>query len=945
MFGVPLTFAAPLALAALVALPALWILLRVTPPRPRRIPFPPLALVADLLPKRETPARTPPWLLILRILAAACLILAVAGPVWNPGGIGAAAGREPLLLILDNGFVAAHDWRDRLRAATDEIEAAARDGRPVALVASAEAPAPFEAKAPATALERLRAIQPRPHLGDRGAHLASIGTFLERASGASIVWISDGVRGAGEADFAKTLGELAGRNGSAVTVLKAERSPALALEGSPMQPGEKLSAQVLRAQGNGRDTGLVRALDQKGLPLAESRFTLEPEARETSVGFDLPVELRNAIARLEIEGERSAGAVVLMDERGKRRRVGLVFGGTLDQAQPLLAPTYYLAKALNPFADVQQPRGGQGTAESIGQMLDNQVSVLALADVGALDERTLARVQTFVDEGGLLLRFAGPRLAAGNDPLVPVRLRRGGRSLGGTLSWDRPKTLAAFAPESPFAGLNPPADIGVRRQILAEPDGDLPGKTWASLQDGTPIVTAEKRGQGLVVLFHVTADTTWSNLPLSGLFVDMLRRVVGLAGPSAKLGEGDGRQAKAALLAPRLTLDGFGALGSPPASATAVPADFTDRAGPEHPPGFYGTAEGGIAINALVPGDRLEALDLTALQGARMGSLAGAETLDLRALLFSLALALLALDTLAGLWLGGFLRGPGKALRGRAAPAALLLPALLGLALVVAPVPAQAQEPPANRPNGIESALATRLAFVVTGDAAVDAASRAGLSGLSQMLAARTALEPGEPAGLNLEKDELAFYPLIYWPIVAGRPQPSEAAIRKIDAFMRNGGTVIFDTRDGQTARAGSPPTPETAYLRKMLGTLEVPELEPVPPDHVLTKAFYLVDSFPGRTSTGQTWVETLPPAGEGGERRPARAGDGVTPIIITGNDLAAAWALGRNGEPLYPVSGGDQRQREMAFRGGINIVIYTLTGNYKADQVHVPALLERLGQ
>ncbi|MEE7456296.1 LytTR family transcriptional regulator [Methylorubrum populi] len=945
MFGVPLTFAAPLALAALVALPALWILLRVTPPRPRRIHFPPLALVADLLPKRETPARTPPWLLILRILAAACLILAVAGPVWNPGGIGAAAGREPLLLILDNGFVAAHDWRDRLRAATDEIEAAARDGRPVALVASADAPAPFEAKAPATALERLRAIQPRPHLGDRGAHLASIGTFLERTSGASIVWISDGVRGAGEADFAKTLGELAGRNGSAVTVLKAERSPALALEGSPMQPGEKLSAQVLRAQGNGRDTGLVRALDQKGLPLAESRFTLEPEARETSVSFDLPVELRNAIARLEIEGERSAGAVVLMDERGKRRRVGLVFGGTLDQAQPLLAPTYYLAKALNPFADVQQPRGGQGTAESIGQMLDNQVSVLALADVGALDERTLARVQKFVDEGGLLLRFAGPRLAAGNDPLVPVRLRRGGRSLGGTLSWDRPKTLAAFAPESPFAGLNPPADIGVRRQILAEPDGDLPGKTWASLQDGTPIVTAEKRGQGLVVLFHVTADTTWSNLPLSGLFVDMLRRVVGLAGPSAKLGEGDGRQAKAALLAPRLTLDGFGALGSPPASATAVPADFTDRAGPEHPPGFYGTAEGGIAVNALVPGDRLEALDLAALQGARMGSLAGAETLDLRALLFSLALALLALDTLAGLWLGGFLRGSAKASRGRAAPAALLLPALLGFALLIAPIPAQAQEPPANRPNGIESALATRLAFVVTGDAAVDAASRAGLSGLSQMLAARTALEPGEPAGLNLEKDELAFYPLIYWPIVAGRPQPSEAAIRKIDAFMRNGGTVIFDTRDGQTARAGGPPTPETAYLRKMLGTLEVPELEPVPQDHVLTKAFYLVDSFPGRYGTGQTWVETIPPAGEGGERRPARAGDGVTPIIITGNDLAAAWALGRNGEPLYPVSGGDQRQREMAFRGGINIVIYTLTGNYKADQVHVPALLERLGQ
>ena len=115
MFG--LTFAAPLALAALIGLPALWILLRVTPPRPRRIDFPPLKLVADLIPQRQTPARTPPWLLILRLLLAAALILAVAGPVWSPGGIGAGGGKKPLLVLIDNGFAAAHDWRDRLRVA------------------------------------------------------------------------------------------------------------------------------------------------------------------------------------------------------------------------------------------------------------------------------------------------------------------------------------------------------------------------------------------------------------------------------------------------------------------------------------------------------------------------------------------------------------------------------------------------------------------------------------------------------------------------------------------------------------------------------------------------------------------------------------------------------------------------------------------------------------
>jgi hypothetical protein len=227
----------------------------------------------------------------------------------------------------------------------------------------------------------------------------------------------------------------------------------------------------------------------------------------------------------------------------------------------------------------------------------------------------------------------------------------------------------------------------------------------------------------------------------------------------------------------------------------------------------------------------------------------------------------------------------------------------------------------------------------------VDGISKAGLTGLTQALASRTAMEPGEPVGVDLARDELAFFPLLYWPIVPSRPQPGEAAIRRLDAFMKGGGTVIFDTRDAINAGPGGGATAEGQYLRRMLATLDVPELEPLPRDHVLTKTFYLLDAFPGRYATGQTWVEALPPAADG-ERRPARAGDGVSPIVITSNDLAAAWAIGRNGEAMFPLVGSDQRQqREFALRGGVNLVMYALTGNYKADQVHVPALLERLGQ
>src|SRR4051794_22561476 len=111
----PLGFAAPWLLLALVALPVLWWLLRVTPPAPRRIGFPALRLLRDLPLAQETPARTPWWLLLLRILAAALIVLGLARPVLGPGG--AAGGEGPLLLVVDDGWAAAADWPARMAAA------------------------------------------------------------------------------------------------------------------------------------------------------------------------------------------------------------------------------------------------------------------------------------------------------------------------------------------------------------------------------------------------------------------------------------------------------------------------------------------------------------------------------------------------------------------------------------------------------------------------------------------------------------------------------------------------------------------------------------------------------------------------------------------------------------------------------------------------------------
>ena len=296
---------------------------------------------------------------------------------------------------------------------------------------------------------------------------------------------------------------------------------------------------------------------------------------ETRASFDLPVDLRNDIARMEILDERSAGAVSLLDARWKRRTVAIVSDETADVSLPLLAPNYYLHKALAPFADVRE--AAPGTPDPIGVLLDQHPAVMILADVGTLSDTDYAPPKQFVDDGGLLLRFAGTRLAAGSDGLVPVRLRRGGRVLGGALSWETPKRLAPFDTQSPFLGLAVPEDVTVRRQVLAEPDADVPGKTWAHLVDGTPLVTASHEGKGMIVLFHVTADTTWSNLPISGLFVDMLRKIVDLSTVLTKPDAIAAGNEKVESVPPTSILDGFGVLGAPPPTAKPVPDQFQWR--------------------------------------------------------------------------------------------------------------------------------------------------------------------------------------------------------------------------------------------------------------------------------------------------------------------------------------------------------------------------------
>jgi hypothetical protein len=257
------------------------------------------------------------------------------------------------------------------------------------------------------------------------------------------------------------------------------------------------------------------------------------------------------------------------------------------------------------------------------------------------------------------------------------------------------------------------------------------------------------------------------------------------------------------------------------------------------------------------------------------------------------------------------------------------------------PVAAQTDE------AALYAANETVLAYVLTGNPRVDRISKAGLTGLSHELFDRTAIEPADPVAVDLETDELSLLPILYWPVTESQPQPSDAAYAKLNDYLRYGGMILFDTLDSDLGASFGGATPNGRALQRVALKLDIPPLEPVPSDHVLTRTFYLLQDFPGRFYDAPVWVEAARDA-ETVEGLPFRnLNDGVTPVVIGGNDWASAWAVLDDGQPMFPIGRGigGERQREMAIRFGVNLVMHVMTGNYKSDQVHVPALLDRLGQ
>ena len=927
-----LTFLTPWLLSALLGLPVLWLLLRAVPPTPIRRFFPGVILLLGLRDKTQISDRTPWWLLLIRMLALGLIILGLAGPLLNPQST--TIKRSDLLILLDGGWAAARDWQAHQFLLDRVLNQAARDGRPVAIARLTTPSTPVFQSAQSWQ-ERLPGLAPTPWVPDASKMQTALQGLNDQPFDS--LWLSDGLAQTGRAALLSAL-----QNRGDVEVIETEQT-LFALEPAKLSDGI-ITLHAIRLPNTVDQSVTIRAhgTDPNGRSQIISTITtaFTESATRIPVQFSLPAELRERVSRFDIVGQTSAAGVSLTGNSLLRREVALISEGADREGLELLSPLHFIAKAYAPSAEL--------LSGDLTTLLPANPDLVVLADIAKLSTTEETALGQWVAEGGLLLRFAGPRLATSDlsrtteHPLMPVRLRAGGRTVGGAMSWGAPKSLAAFAPNSPFFGLEIPNDVRVSAQVLAQPDPSLSQRVIAMLADGTPLVTRKQSGKGQIVLFHVTANAEWSSLPLSGLFVQMLERL----SQSVAGSEPDMKSLQGTIWQPSQMLSAQGQL-EPATRLAGIAAEklFDAPLSAEIRPGLYTHAKEQVARNVIGPDSRL--LPAIWPNGTNLRGLSDRLETPLGGWCLILALLILLVDVLATLSLSGRLVSTVAVL------------CLLATLSSTGPACAQDDGAEARTPatNGNAGAAVSEkawqasseltLAYVVTGNSKVDAISKAGLDGLSQTLFARTSVEPAAPVGLDLERDMLMFYPLLYWPITADQPTPSSKAYRKLNAFLKSGGMIVFDTRDGDIAGFGTS-SPNSLRLQKITYGIDIPALEPMPQDHVLTRAFYLLQDFPGRYTQRDIWVEAAPQAVEKAAGMPFRnLNDGVSPVIIGGNDWAAAWAVDAQGKQMFPIgrNASDSRQRELAYRFGINLVMHVLTGNYKSDQVHVPALLDRLGQ
>lgn len=573
--------ASPIILGSgLASLPILWNLPKSQPAKKGVYYFPAIDILFKLTAMQPKPASMPWWQKCINLGA----LVAAAVGASDPGidTVHLDQSRGPVILAVDNGWTSATHWDQAIVPRLNNlIDAAEAKGRPVLLLPSAsganENGAGAQPVDAAHARSMVMALKPQPWPTDHRYQIDAIENLPpDIKESASLVWLSDGLQTQDALKWAQTISQFG------LTDILSGYSNDPHLLSLKETSGESMAVQVSRLDTRTDGQATLIFSDDKA-PLLQKQALFKAGESQTTLHVDIPSELRGQLTRISIEGEHSAGATLLLDDMWRQRSVGLI--NTNAIAEPLKDGTHYIQSAIEPFTDLHK---GQLT-----EILQLPVAVIILTDNTLLTGKEREDLTQWIEKGGTLLRFAGPNLAARpDDNLLPVKLRRGEKTVTGDLSGNSSGAIAPFGKSSPFSGISIPEEAKVNTLVLAEPGPDTADVTWASLDNGIPLITAAKKGDGRIVLVHTTANLDWSRIPLSGeFFLKMMRTIV-----SQSVGTNQAQLSHS--LPPLKSLDAQGRLGPAAHAKALTPEDLAaGQIDGAHPPGFYGDDSTRMALN------------------------------------------------------------------------------------------------------------------------------------------------------------------------------------------------------------------------------------------------------------------------------------------------------------------------------------------------------------
>ena len=647
--------------------------------------------------------------------------------------------------------------------------------------------------------------------------------------------------------------------------------PSLAIVGQPRDGAPATAIADVKS----RDDSLARALsfaNHKGRN--QTTVTISGSA-----AIDMPplLKTREPTAELIVSDQRHAAARLLFARALPSWRLGIIAG---RQVSPLLEESHYITQASVRFSSPLT-----GTVQSLQQ----QSRVIIRTDNVTLTPEQEESLTQWVADGGHLIRFAGSRLyhLADNQPyahfaLTPLQQ--------GELSERAALPLLPFAQTSPLFDVSIPSDLTLTPHLLLREQPDSPIEIWAQLEGGIPWIVSRSHHKGRETLVLTTANTEWSDLVLSPLFPPLLERLTAVQTSFVA----DNTAASSGEWQALVTLNGYGER-TPHDDSFFASFDTTDAPSAAHPPGLYRHRLNGITV-AHNLGDHIDDLtpfsDFPASARFAHDGNSTQPIIDLAPYLALVALLLWLMD----LWLLRFL-------------------SYLILVLIVLPSPSWGD----ISDDGWRAASHPTIGII--SQTTVPSWLHQALKGISDTTSQRTTTDMATPRIVDLQSDTLPLYPMLYWRFADGMKPLDKNQAARLNRYMEQGGILLLDVSDWE------------GDVTTMTRHLVIPPLVPMPYDHALTRAFYLLERAPNFNSQ-DVWLS----------RQPHPLHDHVSPVIVLNHDYARMWlAYHVSRHSSSPFAAPPAASVDGAVRFGVNLILYGLTGQYKKDQVHLDIILKRL--